>query len=268
MMGLHKLTAGDGYLYLIRQVAAGDATDRGRPSLADYYSSKGETPGRWMGRGLASLGRAGRPRSVRSAGRAAVVGARRVAGARRPDESPLRGRAAPQRRPDHPPPHRRRCGQGRSAGRRAAGSPVSGQRRGKRVDPPAARGLRRLQHRPSAPSAAPRSPTTSAPASAPPWAARCSPKTTAAHRLTIANCPASSPANPGPQTTAVAGYDLTFTPVKSVSVLWAMAPAASGAGDRGMPPPSSGRSDRLAARSTPPFPAWAPTVSPRSTPPG
>jgi conjugative relaxase-like TrwC/TraI family protein len=57
MMGLHKLTAGDGYMYLIRQVAASDATDRGRPSLADYYSSKGETPGRWMGRGLASLSR-------------------------------------------------------------------------------------------------------------------------------------------------------------------------------------------------------------------
>ena len=59
MMGLHKLTAGDGYLYLIRQVAAGDATDRGRPSLADYYSSKGETPGRWMGRGLPAAWRAG-----------------------------------------------------------------------------------------------------------------------------------------------------------------------------------------------------------------
>ena len=43
-------------MYLIRQVAAGDATERGRPSLADYYSSKGETPGRWMGRGLAALG--------------------------------------------------------------------------------------------------------------------------------------------------------------------------------------------------------------------
>lgn len=57
MMGLHKLTAGDGYMYLIRQVAASDATDRGRPSLADYYSSKGETPGRWMGRGLTALGR-------------------------------------------------------------------------------------------------------------------------------------------------------------------------------------------------------------------
>ena len=76
MMGLHKLTAGDGYLYLIRQVAAGDATDRGRPSLADYYSSKGETPGRWMGRGLASLGRpVGRDHSDPLVG-PTVVGAR------------------------------------------------------------------------------------------------------------------------------------------------------------------------------------------------
>ncbi|MCV7235988.1 MobF family relaxase [Mycobacterium branderi] len=56
-MGLHKLTAGDGYVYLIRQVAAADDSHRGRPGLADYYSSKGETPGRWMGRGLAGLGR-------------------------------------------------------------------------------------------------------------------------------------------------------------------------------------------------------------------
>jgi conjugative relaxase-like TrwC/TraI family protein len=57
MMGLHKLTAGDGYVYLIRQVAAADATDRGRPSLADYYSDKGEAPGRWTGRGLPALAR-------------------------------------------------------------------------------------------------------------------------------------------------------------------------------------------------------------------
>jgi conjugative relaxase-like TrwC/TraI family protein len=57
MMGLHKLTAGDGYLYLIRQVAAADGTDRGRASLADYYSDKGEAPGRWIGRGLAALAR-------------------------------------------------------------------------------------------------------------------------------------------------------------------------------------------------------------------
>lgn len=56
VMGIHKLTAGDGYLYLIRQVAASDATERGRPSLADYYSDKGESPGRWQGSGLPALG--------------------------------------------------------------------------------------------------------------------------------------------------------------------------------------------------------------------
>ena len=44
MMGIHKLTAGDGYLYLIRQTAAADS-DKGRSSLGDYYSAKGESPG-------------------------------------------------------------------------------------------------------------------------------------------------------------------------------------------------------------------------------
>ena len=56
MMGIHKLTAGDGYLYLVRQVAASDATAKGRTTLSDYYSSKGESPGVWTGRGLAALG--------------------------------------------------------------------------------------------------------------------------------------------------------------------------------------------------------------------
>ncbi|WP_168991348.1 MobF family relaxase, partial [Mycobacterium attenuatum] len=52
---MHKISAGDGYLYLVRQVAAADATHRGRSSLADYYSVKGEAPGRWYGRGLTAL---------------------------------------------------------------------------------------------------------------------------------------------------------------------------------------------------------------------
>ncbi|MGB3230178.1 MAG: relaxase domain-containing protein, partial [Mycobacterium sp.] len=55
VMTLHKLTAGDGYLYLVRQVAAADSTERGRSTLTDYYSARGESPGRWMGRGLAAL---------------------------------------------------------------------------------------------------------------------------------------------------------------------------------------------------------------------
>src|SRR3954468_7205532 len=54
-MTLHKLTAGDGYTYLTRQVAAQDATDRGSGSLGDYYSERGEAPGVWMGRGLAGV---------------------------------------------------------------------------------------------------------------------------------------------------------------------------------------------------------------------
>ncbi len=60
VMTLHKLTAGDGYLYLVRQVAAADSTERGRSTLADYYSAKGETPGKWLGRGLAALSDSGR----------------------------------------------------------------------------------------------------------------------------------------------------------------------------------------------------------------
>ena len=55
-MGLHKLTAGDGYTYLTRQVAVHDATDRGHTGLGDYYSEKGESPGRWWGAGATALG--------------------------------------------------------------------------------------------------------------------------------------------------------------------------------------------------------------------
>lgn len=53
---LHKLTAGDGYTYLTRQVAVVDSTQRGRSTLSDYYSEKGERPGRWVGQGVAGLG--------------------------------------------------------------------------------------------------------------------------------------------------------------------------------------------------------------------
>jgi hypothetical protein len=54
-MTVHKLTAGDGYAYLTRQVAVQDATDRGFSTLGDYYSAKGEAPGVWLGRGLADV---------------------------------------------------------------------------------------------------------------------------------------------------------------------------------------------------------------------
>uniref|UniRef100_UPI0025E638AA relaxase domain-containing protein n=1 Tax=Lapillicoccus sp. TaxID=1909287 RepID=UPI0025E638AA len=54
-MSMHKLTAGSGYDYLTRQVAAQDATDKGHTGLASYYTATGETPGQWVGSGLAGI---------------------------------------------------------------------------------------------------------------------------------------------------------------------------------------------------------------------
>jgi len=71
-MSLHKLTAGDGYTYLTRQVAAADATERGTASLGEYYTEKGESPGRWMGSGLRGLS-AGPDRVVVAAAAGAEV---------------------------------------------------------------------------------------------------------------------------------------------------------------------------------------------------
>ncbi|MFX0573764.1 MobF family relaxase [Nocardia nepalensis] len=53
---IHKVVAGNGYQYYLRNVAANDVSARGRSSLADYYSAHGEAPGRWHGTGLAALG--------------------------------------------------------------------------------------------------------------------------------------------------------------------------------------------------------------------
>jgi hypothetical protein len=41
-MSIHKLTAGAGYDYLTRQVAALDATEKGHIGLASYYTGRGE----------------------------------------------------------------------------------------------------------------------------------------------------------------------------------------------------------------------------------
>ncbi|MFN8194124.1 MAG: MobF family relaxase [Nocardioidaceae bacterium] len=54
-MTLHKLSAGSGYEYLTRQVAALDSTEKGATPLADYYSAKGESPGHWLGSGLVGV---------------------------------------------------------------------------------------------------------------------------------------------------------------------------------------------------------------------
>ena len=54
-MSIHKLTAGSGYDYLTRQVAALDSTEKGHTGLASYYAERGETPGLWIGSGMKGI---------------------------------------------------------------------------------------------------------------------------------------------------------------------------------------------------------------------
>ncbi|MGB5937562.1 MAG: MobF family relaxase, partial [Ornithinimicrobium sp.] len=54
-MTLHKLAAGSGYTYLTRHVAVHDATEKRQVGLAAYYEEKGEAPGRWLGSALVGL---------------------------------------------------------------------------------------------------------------------------------------------------------------------------------------------------------------------
>jgi len=53
---MRVMSAGDGYKYLLRTVAAGDGKRSLSTPLTRYYSEQGTPPGRWMGGGLAGLG--------------------------------------------------------------------------------------------------------------------------------------------------------------------------------------------------------------------
>ncbi|MFJ9523476.1 MobF family relaxase [Kitasatospora sp. NPDC101801] len=55
-MTIHKLTAGNGYTYLTRQVAGGDVQRQRGQSAEDYYTQKGNPAGIWLGRGAPLLG--------------------------------------------------------------------------------------------------------------------------------------------------------------------------------------------------------------------
>ncbi|MCA0306137.1 MAG: relaxase domain-containing protein [Actinobacteria bacterium] len=54
-IGLQKISAIVGYEYLTRHVAVLDATSKGYQRLDAYYLAKGEEPGSWWGAGLAGL---------------------------------------------------------------------------------------------------------------------------------------------------------------------------------------------------------------------
>nr|WP_253377402.1 MobF family relaxase [Okibacterium sp. HSC-33S16] len=53
---MRVMSAGDGYKYLLRTVAAGDGQRSLSAPLTRYYSAQGTPPGRWIGGGLDGLG--------------------------------------------------------------------------------------------------------------------------------------------------------------------------------------------------------------------
>src|SRR3984957_3229406 len=59
-MTFAKISAGTGYLSLIRHTSLGDAEPTGERDAASYYAAQGNPPGRWTGRGAPLLGLAGR----------------------------------------------------------------------------------------------------------------------------------------------------------------------------------------------------------------
>jgi DNA primase catalytic core len=213
-MSVHKLTAGSGYDYLTRQVAALDATEKGHTSLASYYTERGETPGVWLGSGLAGidglqagdpvtgeqmqalfgsghhplakerageldarLGRPGGPPPTEAEYRAATrLGA--PFKVYDPDVSPFRVEVAD------------RVAEINRAAGLPADWPVPAEERA-RIRTQVATEFFQAEH------------------GRPPADARELAALIARHTR--------------PRTTAVAGYDLTFSPVKSVSALWALA---------------------------------------------
>ena len=193
MMTLHKLTAGDGYLYLVRQVAKSDAERHGpgigqqdgKPGgLGEYYTERGESPGWWTGRGIAGLGVFGQ---VTEDQMRLLFGE-----GRHPDTQAALGR--PFYVYEASTAYRDRCKQAYEAFNMVRGLPA-----GTSIDDDQRDRIR-------------------------------TDVATAMFAETHGRAPGSGPEFTGwvarisrPTSMSVAGYDLTFSPVKSVSALWAIA---------------------------------------------
>jgi DNA primase catalytic core len=209
-MSIHKLTAGSGYDYLTRQVAAMDATEKGHVPLASYYTERGETPGVWIGSGLAGIDalQAGGPVMAEQMQALFGVGLHPLAAQRQQqlqgpdltsqDYLAVTRLGAPFKIYNNDiPPFRVEVAKRLAELNTAAGLPS---------DWPVARAERARTRTEVA------SKFFIAEHGRPPQDAREIAAAIAKHSR--------------PQTTAVAGYDLTFSPVKSVSALWALAEPA------------------------------------------
>jgi DNA primase catalytic core len=206
-MTLHKLTAGEGYTYLTRQVAAHDATARGFDDLGSYYSEKGEAPGVWMGRGLAAVPDFPVGEQVTEAQMKALFGE-----GRHPNADAIETDA-----------------------RRQGLNPAEVDAASRLGKPYLVHEASNMFHRRSAGAFRDYNTALGLHADAPvPEDVRAGIRTRLATRMfveTYGRDPADARELSGhlarisrQATTAVAGYDISFSPVKSVSTLWAIAP--------------------------------------------
>ena len=208
-MSLHKITAGSGYEYLTRQVAAMDSTEKGHTGLASYYTEKGETPGVWVGSGLAGIDGLSLGDPVTAEQMTSLFGSGHHPLARQRQEALPEGGLTEQAWRDAArlgQPFKvynndisdfrievaRRLEKLNSLDGRATRASVAIEDRA-RVRTEVGREMFRASYR--------RDPLDE--------------RELAGHIAKLSR----------QQTTAVAGYDLTFSPVKSVSALWALAPA-------------------------------------------
>ncbi|MGY5210092.1 MobF family relaxase [Nocardia gipuzkoensis] len=207
-MTLHKLAAGDGYLYYARCIAVADGDDRGRATLADYYEAKGEAPGRWIGSGLGAFDGIEAGDAITEAQMAALFGE-----GRHPDAAAITARlkadgvtqpwvireltrlGRPFYRYRERPDFRRECAVAVEAWNIEQGNPPDAEVLEEvleRIRTEVALRMFTAEHE--------RAPKTDTELSG--WIAR----------------------NLRPPRTALAAVDLTFSPAKSVSTLWAVAP--------------------------------------------
>ena len=210
-MSIHKLTAGSGYDYLTRQVAALDATEKGHTGLASYYTERGESPGVWIGSGMDGIDglAAGDPVTAEQMRALFGCGLHPLAELR---QQQLEGPDLTQR-------------DFQNVARLGAPFKIVDDDR----QPVPARGGQDASRR-STPASAGR-PTPRSPA-----ADRARVRTEVAREFFLAEHgrePIDARELAGqiakdsrPRTQTVAGYDLTFSPVKSVSTLWAVADPA------------------------------------------
>ncbi|MBA2695066.1 MAG: relaxase domain-containing protein, partial [Actinobacteria bacterium] len=202
-MSIHKLTAGSGYDYLTRQVAALDATDKGHTGLSSYYTQRGEAPGVWVGSGMVGIDgldagdvvTAEQMQALFGSGFHPLANERTATGTLFDADLPTRLGAPFKVYAGDVGPFRAEVAKRIAALNASEGLPtdwpVPVERRAM-VRTVVAREFFAAEHG--------REPG--------------DPREVAA---TIAK-------HTRPKTTAVAGYDLTFSPVKSVSALWAVAP--------------------------------------------